>query len=63
MTDMKRVTITLSDSLDARILDLRKSDEYVRLSYAEIVRRVLERGLSHFAEEERPSSGEGRDSA
>lgn len=63
MTDMKRVTITLPDSLDAKILNLRKSDEYVRFSYAEIVRRVLEHGLSHFAEEEQARDGERRDSA
>ena len=45
MTEMKRVTIPIPDSLDQRILELRKRDEYVRLSYAEIVRRLLERGL------------------
>ena len=45
MTDMRRVTIALPDEIDRRILELKKDDRFVRLSYAEIVRRLLERGL------------------
>ena len=46
MTEMRRITIALPDELDKRILELRKDDRFVRLSYAEIIRRLLERGLS-----------------
>lgn len=46
MTDMRRVTISLPDDLDRRILDLKKDDRFVRLSYSEIVRRLLLIGLS-----------------
>lgn len=45
MTDMRRVTIPLPDELDRRILELKKDDKYIRLSYAEVVRQLLERGL------------------
>ena len=46
MTDMKRVTISLPDSIDRKVLELRKDDRFVRCSYSEIVRRLLEAGLS-----------------
>ena len=45
MTDMRRVTIPLPDEIDRRILELKKDDKYIRLSYAEVVRQLLERGL------------------
>lgn len=45
MTDMKRVTIAMPSDLDAKILDMKKSDQYVRTSYSEIVRMLLVRGL------------------
>lgn len=46
MTDMRRITIALPDSIDKRILELKKDDKFVRCSYSEIVRQLLERGLS-----------------
>lgn len=45
MTDMRRVTISLPEEIDKQILELRKDDRFVRCSYAEIVRQMLERGL------------------
>ena len=45
MTEMRRVTISLPDDIDHKVLELRKNDDYVRLSYAEIVRRLLTLGL------------------
>ncbi len=45
MTDMRRVTIALPDEIDRKILELRKKDNYIRCSYSEIVRMVLERGI------------------
>ena len=45
MTEMKRVTIPVPDWLDRAILDMRKDDRFVRCSYAEIVRRILQIGL------------------
>lgn len=55
MTDMRRITIALPDDIDRRIVELRKTDEFTRLSYAEIVRRLLERGLSVWSCEQKNS--------
>lgn len=51
MTDMRRVTISLSDDLDDAILELRKQDEFVRCSYSEIVRYLLTMGLHRATED------------
>lgn len=45
MTDMRRVTIAVPEEIDKRILELRKDDRFIRCSYAEIVRTLLEKGL------------------
>ena len=45
MTDMRRMSIAIPDELDNRILALRKTDKFIRCSYSEIVRRIIERGL------------------
>ena len=45
MTDMKRVTVSVPDEIDKKILALRKEDKFVRCSYGEIVRQVLLAGL------------------
>lgn len=47
MTDMRRITIALPDEIDKKILELRKDDRFVRCSYSEIVRQILERGLKN----------------
>lgn len=49
MTDMKRVTISVTDEIDRRIIDLRKKDpRFERCSYAEIVRQVLALGMESY---------------
>ena len=45
MTEMRRITIALPDEIDRKILEMRKDDRFVRCSYAEIVRQLLEKGL------------------
>lgn len=57
MTDMRRVTIAFPDDMDKRILELRKEDRFIRSSYSEIVRTILELGFSVLdAERERGSA-------
>lgn len=51
MTDMRRVTVSLPDELDKKILGLRKDDCFIRCSYSEIVRQMLDRGFSAFYSE------------
>ena len=45
MTNMRRVTICFPDDLNEKILDLRKTDEYVRCTFGEIVRRLVIKGI------------------
>ena len=45
MTKMKRVSVIFPDDLDRGILELRKTNEYVRCSYAEIIRQLVRIGL------------------
>lgn len=53
MTNMRRITIVIPESLDEKILELKKDDRFVRCSYAELARRLLENGLpSLWAEPE-----------
>lgn len=51
MTDMRRITISLPDELDKRILEMRKDDRFVRCSYSEITRKMLELGFQAFEAE------------
>ena len=45
MTNMRRVTIPIPDELDEKLLELKKTDEFVRCSYAEIVRILVRKAL------------------
>lgn len=45
MTEMKRTTISMPDELDKAVFELRKSERYMRCSYSEIVRTLVEIGL------------------
>ena len=57
MTNMRRVTIALPDTIDARILELKKDDRCVRCSYSEIVRQALEHGIDLMDENADHPSG------
>lgn len=50
MTNMRRLTVSLPDDLDKRILELRKDERFIRCSYSEIVRRMLDHGLALLTE-------------
>ena len=57
MTDMRRMTVSLPDELDKRILELKKEERFARYSYSEIVRQMLGRGFDLFeAEKARDST-------
>lgn len=51
MTEMRRVTITVPDNIDQMVLELRKEDRFIRCSYSEIVRQILDIGLKAYAKE------------
>ena len=46
MTEMKRVTISLPDEIDKKIIELKKQDTFVRCSYSEIVRILISAGIN-----------------
>lgn len=45
MTNMRRATISIPPEMDRRIVELRKKDQFVRCSYSEIVRQLLDLGM------------------
>ncbi len=45
MTDMKRLTVSFPDEINDAIYALRKTDEFSRCSYSEIIRRLVQRAL------------------
>jgi len=45
MTDMKRITISLTDEIDNAIVELKKTDEFRDATYSSIIRKLVERGL------------------
>lgn len=45
MSDMRRITISVPQEMEATIYGLRKQDEYNRCSMSEMVRRLVEIGL------------------
>ena len=51
MTDMRRVTISLPEDIDKRILDMKKDDRFIRDSYSEVCRKLLEKGLEKANQE------------
>ncbi len=53
MTNMRRVTVSLTKDMDKRILDLKKEDRFARCSYAEVVRQIVEHGLDEVKANEK----------
>lgn len=51
MTEMRRVTFSLPEDLDQRILATRKEDEFERCTYSEVVRRLVLKGLEAMERE------------
>lgn len=45
MTDMKRMTISMPDEIDRKIMEMKKDDQYAQYSYSEIVRVLVRMGL------------------
>lgn len=46
MTDMKRTTVSLPDDMVAALNELKKKDEFRRVSYSELIRIMIQRGLA-----------------
>lgn len=50
MTEMRRVTISVPDEIDQAVLKMKQTDEFVRDSYSEIIRKLLVAGLEKISE-------------
>lgn len=46
MTNCKRISVSLTPEMERKVMEIRKTDEYCRSSVAEILRMLIERGLS-----------------
>ena len=46
----KRLSISLTPELDRAVLDLRKTEEYCRCSYVEIIRVLMAEGAKAMAD-------------
>lgn len=53
----KRLSINLPLELDRAVLDLRKTEEYCRCSYVEIVRVLMWAGVKAMADDRQTSGG------
>lgn len=45
MTEMKRLNVSIPKDLEDKLFEMRKKDEYIRCSIAELIRIVLRKGL------------------
>ena len=52
MTDNKRFSFAAPPELEARIIELRKTDEFCRMNFSEIIRMLCERGLEQIKSEQ-----------
>lgn len=50
MTEMRRITVSIPDEIDKKVLELKKDDRFIRSSYSEIVRMLILLGLSNNEE-------------
>lgn len=50
MTEMKRFSIAIPAELEEKVYDLRKTDEYCRMTLSEIVRILIQKGLEAEAQ-------------
>ena len=51
MEDIRKLSFSVSPELEKQIVDMRKRDEYCRLTVAEIIRRLVQAGLEALASE------------
>lgn len=50
MTDMKRITVSLTDEIVAAIEELKEAERFKGCTYSEIIRILVQRGLEKAGE-------------
>lgn len=58
MTNMRIISAAIPEDLDRAILDFRKRDECIRLTYSEVIRRLLYSGLGREMPEDKAADRE-----
>lgn len=53
MTNNRRISVSLTPDLEKRVMEMRKTDEFCRISVAEIIRILIARGLEEENEQVR----------
>lgn len=56
MANMRRLSLSVPDEIDAVVIRLKKTDEYCRCSYSEILRHLLYQGINVTREVEKDAS-------
>ena len=51
MTEMWRINVSIPSDVEERIIDLRKRDEYCRMSFSRIIREMIIKGLDEVEKE------------
>lgn len=52
MTNMKRLSVCIPPEMERRLANLRKTDKYCRMPWAEIIRQLIELGLGSEQQED-----------
>lgn len=50
MTGMRRITVSIPEGMDKEIMEIRKNDRFIRCTYSELVRQILECGMKTLGE-------------
>nr|DAH94484.1 MAG TPA: putative endoribonuclease [Caudoviricetes sp.] len=53
MTDMWRINMLIPRDMEERIVNLRKQDEYCRMSFSRIIRELIIKGLNEVEKEDK----------
>ena len=51
VTEQWRVNVSIPSDIEERIIDLRKQDEYCRMSFSRIIREMIIKGLDEVEKE------------
>lgn len=52
MTEMKRITVAIPETMNNEIMEIRKNDMFIRCTYSELVRKILECGMKKIRQEQ-----------
>lgn len=55
MTNMSRLTISLTPEIEKKVLELRKTDRFCRSSLSEIIRALIVAGMSADTQNDPPT--------